>query len=254
MAEAEHSYSVCAFCHQAMGPVPAGCTLEELTHAPTGLTYARYFHDGPLDRCADCNAPPGGLHHPGCAAERCPRCAGRVAACGCLWAELAAAPARVPEPEHPFRKYCGQDCPHAPHGWAAGGYFCPGVARSPQPEPDALAAYQAELASRIAGLEAAPAWSTAGGLSGQRQLLAGLRLAAELAEVVARRSGARTFTLQLCGGCAQLVTGELAHLHALVAARRVTDAVRAGHCEHLGPIAPVEISQPSPAVNAGEEE
>jgi hypothetical protein len=33
--------------------------------------------------CHDCKCPPGGLHHPGCDAERCPICCGQAISCGC---------------------------------------------------------------------------------------------------------------------------------------------------------------------------
>jgi hypothetical protein len=35
-------------------------------------------------RCHDCFIKQGGKHHPGCDAERCPRCAGQLISCGCL--------------------------------------------------------------------------------------------------------------------------------------------------------------------------
>ena len=35
-------------------------------------------------RCHDCNIIHGGSHHPGCDAERCPRCNGQLITCGCL--------------------------------------------------------------------------------------------------------------------------------------------------------------------------
>src|ERR1700722_12936936 len=35
-------------------------------------------------RCHDCNVRDGGFHHPGCDAERCPRCDGQLIGCGCL--------------------------------------------------------------------------------------------------------------------------------------------------------------------------
>ena len=33
--------------------------------------------------CHDCGTPQGGLHHPGCAVERCPRCGGQSISCEC---------------------------------------------------------------------------------------------------------------------------------------------------------------------------
>ena len=34
--------------------------------------------------CHDCLTPGGGIHHPGCDFERCPRCGGQLISCGCL--------------------------------------------------------------------------------------------------------------------------------------------------------------------------
>jgi len=39
-------------------------------------------------RCHDCGVTLGGVHHPGCRVEACPRCGGRLLSCNC--AETAA--------------------------------------------------------------------------------------------------------------------------------------------------------------------
>ena len=36
-------------------------------------------------RCHDCNVMPGGYHHPGCDAERCPACKGQIISCNCAF-------------------------------------------------------------------------------------------------------------------------------------------------------------------------
>jgi hypothetical protein len=41
--------------------------------------------DGWPPNCRDCATPQGALHHPGCDAERCPRCLGQAISCGCRW-------------------------------------------------------------------------------------------------------------------------------------------------------------------------
>jgi hypothetical protein len=47
---------------------------EADTHAREGWPY----------RCHDCKVVVGGVHHPGCDAERCPVCSGQLIGCGCL--------------------------------------------------------------------------------------------------------------------------------------------------------------------------
>ena len=70
----------CSYCGLQMNPGVA-CTHAVYTDLP----------DGPYDRipngdepCHDCNTPAGGLHHPGCDSERCPRCEGQAIACDCV--------------------------------------------------------------------------------------------------------------------------------------------------------------------------
>jgi hypothetical protein len=41
--------------------------------------------EGWAANCRDCATPQGGLHHPGCDTERCPRCLGQAISCGCRW-------------------------------------------------------------------------------------------------------------------------------------------------------------------------
>jgi len=36
------------------------------------------------EECRDCGTPMGGVHHPGCAMERCPACHGQAIGCGCV--------------------------------------------------------------------------------------------------------------------------------------------------------------------------
>jgi len=60
-------------------PSPFGGTVWSMTDHLTPLVE---LPDG--TRCHDCNILKGGVHHPGCDAERCPRCAGQIISCGCL--------------------------------------------------------------------------------------------------------------------------------------------------------------------------
>jgi hypothetical protein len=49
---------------------------------PNGRSSRGEIPDG--HRCHDCRIVKGGLHHPGCDMERCPRCEGQLISCGCL--------------------------------------------------------------------------------------------------------------------------------------------------------------------------
>jgi hypothetical protein len=41
-----------------------------------------------VDRCGDCGVLRGGVHHPGCEFEQCPRCGGQLIGCDCSGEEL----------------------------------------------------------------------------------------------------------------------------------------------------------------------
>lgn len=79
----------CDACNLDMMKAP-GCTLATYEDFIDGMTYARIPYVGvrhhqtnELLRCHDCNVEPDKLHHPGCDAERCPRCEGQAIGCGC---------------------------------------------------------------------------------------------------------------------------------------------------------------------------
>lgn len=54
-------------------------------YGPNGISPLEAIPEG--HRCHDCHIQAGGLHHPGCDMERCPRCEGQLISCGCLDAD-----------------------------------------------------------------------------------------------------------------------------------------------------------------------
>lgn len=68
-----------------------GCQQEMLNHV--ACTFQAYSDTPDIPRvpypaeetqdCHDCLTPPGGLHHPGCDMERCPRCKEQMLTCQC---------------------------------------------------------------------------------------------------------------------------------------------------------------------------
>jgi len=72
-----------------------GCTLRYLQNSSSEMGIERIRVDFSKEPnrgyfCHDCNAMPGQLHHFGCDCERCPKCGGQLAGCGCWGAELKA--------------------------------------------------------------------------------------------------------------------------------------------------------------------
>ncbi len=64
----------------------ATCSVERLMLID-GSYERRRFQSARLPSCGDCGTPNGGMHHPGCDMETCPRCGGQLIACGC-WEDL----------------------------------------------------------------------------------------------------------------------------------------------------------------------
>jgi hypothetical protein len=80
--------AVCPCCKGEMtDPVTRTCLIEPVLF-PDGETLPQIpfepFDDDRAARCHDCNVVAGGMHHPGCDMERCPRCQGQLIGCGCL--------------------------------------------------------------------------------------------------------------------------------------------------------------------------
>ena len=71
----------CSYCDQEMTDGVA-CTQRQYDDFPDGIARDRIPNAHGV-KCHDCLAPDGGLHHPGCDAERCPQCRGQAISCGC---------------------------------------------------------------------------------------------------------------------------------------------------------------------------
>lgn len=72
----------CDHCHREMtnglGCVPL--PVNGRAQIPYGSEVVTVRTD---DRCPDCGAAWGTLHHPGCDMEECPWCRGQLISCGC---------------------------------------------------------------------------------------------------------------------------------------------------------------------------
>jgi hypothetical protein len=74
--------AVCTFCEREMTD-HVSCTVHALHRAGVAYRVSRTRKG-----CGDCGAPPGGLHHPGCDMQRCPRCRWQLISCECRFDEM----------------------------------------------------------------------------------------------------------------------------------------------------------------------
>lgn len=79
--------AMCAWCGNEMLS-GTSCTVDAV-HL-LGRPFALPPHRGRRGPCGDCGVQPGGLHHPGCDLQRCPRCRGQLLTCDCGFDEGAA--------------------------------------------------------------------------------------------------------------------------------------------------------------------
>jgi hypothetical protein len=81
--------AICDWCNKDMSdPATETCTGNEVVESPDGVTMPSLtdHYDEESGRCHYCNIKHGGFHHPGCDAEKCPRCGEQLMSCDC-WAE-----------------------------------------------------------------------------------------------------------------------------------------------------------------------
>jgi hypothetical protein len=79
--------AICGACDQEMLDQSSVSCVTDKIKFPDGteLDPIPYNPDygGDDHRCHDCNIKKGGIHHPGCDMERCPKCGGQMLGCGC---------------------------------------------------------------------------------------------------------------------------------------------------------------------------
>ena len=75
----------CDYCQKEMkDPATTSCTPVTISIDGADHPQIPYAPEDPTRRCHDCGVESGGLHHPGCDMEKCPKCGGQLISCGCM--------------------------------------------------------------------------------------------------------------------------------------------------------------------------
>jgi hypothetical protein len=87
--------AICKKCQKEMSDASVGtCEGNDFIRYPDGKALPptpydpKKIHLPQWFRCSDCNVMPGGVHHPNCDQEQCPKCGGQLISCDCFEAEV----------------------------------------------------------------------------------------------------------------------------------------------------------------------
>ncbi len=76
--------AMCEYCKQEMvDPNVMTCRFPAIYINGKSYNRSVYHFEEKSGHCHDCGIKHGGLHHPGCDVERCPRCGGQLIFCDC---------------------------------------------------------------------------------------------------------------------------------------------------------------------------
>lgn len=85
----EKTMTICGWCNKHMGGKISSCDENVKVDFGTSVMDPIKYGDETRakfenERCHDCKVTKGGIHHPGCDVEECPKCHKQLISCGCL--------------------------------------------------------------------------------------------------------------------------------------------------------------------------